>query len=60
MSCMAGLIVMRRDSATALAAMKVGRERLHRALSDMYWRESERETAKMGYAYGDHSNRSEP
>ena len=60
----AGLIVMYRDSARELAALKeanqslkVEHERLRWTLSDMYRRESERETARMGYAYGDHSKK---
>lgn len=56
----AGLIVMNRDSSKELAALKIEHERLRWTLSDMYKRESERETVKMEYAYGDYSNRSEP
>lgn len=52
----ASLIVMHRDSSTELAMLKVEHERLKWTLSDMYRRESERETARMGYAYGDHAN----
>ena len=58
----AGLIVMYRDSSKELAALKgsheglkVEHERLKWKLSDMYRRESERETKTMGYAYGDYS-----
>ncbi|MNG26256.1 hypothetical protein D3C84_1112230 [compost metagenome] len=51
----ASLIVMHRDSSTELAALKVEHERLKWALSDMYSRERERETSRMGYAYGDHT-----
>ncbi|MDD2101084.1 hypothetical protein [Pseudomonas putida] len=51
----ARLIVMYRDSSTELAALKVEHERLRWTLSNVYRRESERETARMGYAYGDHS-----
>ncbi|WP_338807663.1 hypothetical protein V8U11_16065 [Pseudomonas chlororaphis] len=59
----AGLIVMYRESDRELAALKesneglkVEHERLRWTLSDMYRRESERETKTMGYAYGDYSN----
>lgn len=51
----ARLIVMYRNSSTELAALKVEHERLRWTLSDVYRRESERETARMGYAYGDHT-----
>lgn len=51
----AGLIVMYRESASELAALKLEHERLKWKLSDMYRRESERETKTMGYAYGDYS-----
>ncbi|MNP81938.1 hypothetical protein D3C76_1804310 [compost metagenome] len=51
---------MHRDSSTELAALKVEHERLRWTLSDMYRRESERETARMGYQYGDHTNRKQP
>lgn len=50
----AWLIVMYRDSSTELATLKVEHERLQWTLSDVYRRESELETAQMGYAYGDH------
>ena len=53
----ASLIIMHRDSSTELAALKVEHERLRWTLSDMYRRESERETARMGYQYGDYSKR---
>lgn len=60
----AGLIVMHRDSAKVLAALKeanqslkVEHERLRWTLSDMYRRESERETARMGYQYGDYNKK---
>jgi uncharacterized protein (DUF3084 family) len=51
----ARLIVMYRDSSTELAALKVEHERLRWTLSDVYRRESEQETARMGYAYRDHN-----
>ncbi|MHC8305408.1 hypothetical protein [Pseudomonas sp. PB3P13] len=51
----AGLIVMYRGGSKELAALKIEHERLKWALSDVYRRESERETAQMGYAYGDHT-----
>lgn len=54
----AGLIVMYRDNSTELAALKAEHERLRWTLSDIYRRESERETARMSYQYGDHTNRS--
>lgn len=49
------LIVMYRDSSTELALLKVEYERLRWTLSDVYRRESEQETVRMGYAYGDHT-----
>lgn len=51
----ARLIVMYRDSLTELAALKVEHERVRWTLSDVYRRESERETARMSYQYGDHT-----
>lgn len=51
----AGLIVMYRDSSKELAALKLEHERLKWTLSDMYRRESERETKTLGYAYGDYN-----
>lgn len=51
----AGLIVMYRDSSKELAALKVAHERLKWALSEMYNRDTGRETSRMGYAYGDHT-----
>lgn len=56
---LAGVICMWRDSSKELAALKLEHERLQWALSDMYRREAERETAKMTYAYGDHDKRAE-
>lgn len=56
----AGLIVMHRDSSKELATLKVEHERLRWTLSDMYRRESERETAQLGCQYGDYSNREKP
>ena len=53
----AHLIIMHRDRSAELAALKVEHERLRWTLSDMYRRESERETARMGYQYGDHTSR---
>lgn len=55
---LAGVICMWRDSSKELAALKLEHERLRWALSDMYRRETELETAKMTYAYGDHDKRS--
>ena len=52
----AGMIVMYRDCSKELAALKVEHERVRWALSDMYSRERERETSRMGYVYGDHTN----
>jgi len=52
---LAGMICMWRDSSKELATLKLEHERL--TLSDFYRKETERETAKMVYAYGDHSNR---
>ena len=51
----AGMIVMYRDCTKQLAALKIEHERLKWTLSDMYSRERERETSRMGYAYGDHT-----
>ena len=51
---LAGMICMWRDSNKELSALKLEHERLRWTLSDMYQRERELETAKMGYAYGDH------
>jgi len=51
----AGLIVMYRESSTELSALKVEHERLKWTLSEMYSRDRDRETARMGYAYGDHT-----
>jgi len=53
----ARLIVMYRDSSTELAALKIEHERLKWTPSDMYNRDRERETPRMGYAYGDHSGK---
>ena len=53
----AGLIVMYRESSTELAALKIEHERLKWTLSDMYRREAERETARMGYASGDYEKK---
>jgi hypothetical protein len=50
----AGMIVMYRDCSKELGALKVEHERLRWTLSDMYRRESDQETTRMGYAYGDH------
>lgn len=52
----AGMIVMYRDCTKELAALKVEHEQLRWMLSDMYRQESERETTRMGYQYGDHTN----
>ena len=51
----ARLIVMYRDESAELAALKVEHERVRWTLSDVYRRESERETARMSYQYGDHT-----
>ncbi|WP_435035939.1 hypothetical protein [Pseudomonas neuropathica] len=51
----ATLIIMYRDSSTKLASLKVEHERLKWTLSEMYSRERERESSRMGYAYGDHT-----
>lgn len=53
----AGMIVMYRDGSKELAALKIEHERQKWTLSDMYRRESERETAQMGYAYGDYGKK---
>ena len=54
---LAGMICQWRDCSKELAALKLEHERLGWILSDMYRRETELETAKMTYAYGDHFNR---
>jgi hypothetical protein len=56
-SDIAGLIVMYRDASNELAALKVEHGRLQWTLSDVYRRQGEQETARMGYAYGDHSKK---
>lgn len=48
---------MYRDTSTELAALKVEHGRLRWTLGDVYRRQSEQETACMGYAYGDHSKK---
>jgi hypothetical protein len=50
---LAGMVCMWRDCSNEPAALKLEHERLRWALSDVYRRESERETARMGYQYGD-------
>lgn len=52
---LAGMICMWRDSSKELAALRLEHERLRWTLSDLYRRETERETSRMTYAYGDHS-----
>lgn len=54
---LAGVICMWRDNDKLLAALRLEHERLQWKLSDMYRRDTELETAKMGYAYGDHSKK---
>lgn len=54
---LAGMICMWRDSDRELAALKLEHERLRWKLSDMYRRETELETARMTYAYGDYDKR---
>lgn len=54
---LAGMICMWRDTDKALVALKLEHERLRWTLSDMYRRETELETAKMTYSYGDHEKR---
>jgi regulator of replication initiation timing len=56
----AGMVVMYRDSTKELAALKLEHGRLRWRLSEFYRADAERGAAKMGYAYGDYSNRSEP
>jgi hypothetical protein len=56
----AKLIVMHRGSSTELAALKVEHERLKWTLSEMYSRDRDRETSRMGYAYGDHARQVKP
>jgi hypothetical protein len=53
----ASLIIMHRDCTKELTALKVEHERLRWTLSDVYRRESGRETARMSYQYGDYINR---
>ncbi|MFJ7793349.1 hypothetical protein [Pseudomonas sp. NPDC096950] len=52
---LAGMICMWRTSDKELSALKLEHERLRWTLSDMYRRETELETAKFSYSYGDHS-----
>ncbi|NSX08765.1 hypothetical protein HTX81_09270 [Pseudomonas lini] len=54
---LSGMIVMWRDSDKELAALKLEHKRLRWKLSDIYRRETELETSKMTYAYGEHENR---
>lgn len=56
-SDIAGLIVMYRDSSKELAELKVEHGRLQWTLSDVYRRQSEQETSRMGYQYGDHNRK---
>lgn len=56
----ARLIILHRDSSIELATLKVEHERLRWTLSDACRRESERETARMGYACGDHTKGTAP
>ncbi|MGJ7513650.1 hypothetical protein ACSFE6_04850 [Pseudomonas baetica] len=51
----ARLIVMYRDSSKELAGLKIENDRLRWTLSDMYRHQSEQETARMGYQYGDYN-----
>lgn len=48
---------MYRDTSTELAALKMEHGRLQWTLSDMYRRQNEQETARKGYAYGDHNGK---
>lgn len=54
---LSGMIVMWRDCDRELAALKLEHERLRWKLSDMYRRETERETGKMTYAYGNYEKK---
>jgi hypothetical protein len=52
---LAGMICMWRDSSKDLAKLRLEHERLRWMLSDMYRRETELETEKFGYNYGDYT-----
>ncbi|WLH44225.1 hypothetical protein [Pseudomonas beijingensis] len=54
---LAGLIVMYRGMLKEVATLNAENERLRRTLSDIYLRESQEATSKMGYAYGDYSKK---
>ncbi|RLU06353.1 hypothetical protein CS078_21745 [Pseudomonas prosekii] len=53
----AGLIIMHRDAAKALAMLKVENQRITLRLSDFYAAERERETSRMTYGYGDYTKK---
>jgi hypothetical protein len=52
---LAGVICMWRDGAKELAALKLEHERVRWTLSDVYRRQSDAETSRMVYQYGDHT-----
>jgi len=53
----AGLIIMRRDTAKELAALKVDHQRITRRLSQFYEADRAQEVARMAYQYGDYANK---
>jgi regulator of replication initiation timing len=54
---LAGVICMWRNSSKELATLRLEHERLRWTLSDLHRRETEQETSRMTYAYGDHGRR---
>ncbi|MBU0523589.1 MAG: hypothetical protein KJ643_15250 [Gammaproteobacteria bacterium] len=53
----AGLIVMHRDTAKELAALKVDHQRITQRLSQFYEADRAQEVARMGYAYGNYEQK---
>lgn len=51
----AGLIVMHRDTAKALAILRIENQRITRRLSEFYAADREQQTSRMTYGYGDYS-----
>lgn len=48
-------LIMYRDSSTKFASLKVEHECLKWTFSEMYSRERERESSRIGYAYGNYT-----
>ncbi|MCW1242939.1 hypothetical protein OC610_00835 [Pseudomonas sp. SAICEU22] len=57
---LAGLIVMYRGALKEIGTLKAENERLRWTLSDIYHRQSQEATKKIGYAYGDHTPKANP